>query len=246
MKPWLPALGVAALAPLAWQAAIWIFAPPPALLPSPALVARVLWSERRELAGHTLVTLGEAVGGYALANVLALGLAFLFYRLRTAEAVLAPWLVVAKNIPFPALASILVVLLGDTLAPKLVVVVLVTFFPILANVSQGLRSADPVLVDRLRTLHASPGQIFRKVAWPAALPAYFAAHEIAFTGSIIAAIAAEWLFAQRGLGYLIVHATTQFRTDRLFAVTLIASALAIAAYGLVRLAAAHFLRWRRL
>lgn len=240
-----PVLATALSVPLLWQLAIVLFAPPPALLPSPAMVAAVLWAERGTLAEHTAVTLGEALGGYALANVLALALAFFFYRVRAAEGLVAPWLVVAKNIPFPAIASILVVMFGDTLAPKLVVVVLVTFFPILANVSQGLKSADPVLTDRLRTLDATPGQIFRKVAWPAALPAYFAAHEIAFTGSIIAAIAAEWLFAQRGLGYLIVQATTQFRTDRLFAVTLLASALAMGAYLLVRFAAHRCLRWRR-
>ena len=107
------------------------------------------------------------------------------------ERLATPWLVVLRNMPFPAVASILVVTLGDSITPTLIVVVLVPFIPVLANVNKGLKSVDAGLVDRLRTLHATRWQIFCKAAWPAALPYYLAAHEIAFTGSIIAAIVAE-------------------------------------------------------
>ncbi len=245
MKAPLPFLLVLLAVPAAWQLAIWCFEPKPAFLPPPAMVAGVLWTERSALLGHTLVTLGEAVLGYAIANVFALGCALFCFHVGGAERVLAPWLVALKNVPFPTVASILVVVMGDSLGPKLIVVVLVTFFPILANLNKGLKTADPVLIDRLRTLHATRWQIFRKAAWPAAIPFYLAAHEIAFTGSIIAAIVAEWLFAQRGLGFLIVQASTQFRTDRLFAVTIVASVVAMLVYGLVGLAERRVLRWQR-
>ncbi len=231
--------------PALWQIIVWVFEPKPAFLPPPAMVAGVLWNERTSLLGHTFTTLSEAVIGYAIANAIAFGLAVFFFHVRGAERVATPWLVVLKNVPFPTVASILVVVMGDSLGPKLIIVVLVTFFPILANLNKGLKSVDPGLVDRMRTLHATRWQIFSKAAWPASLPYYIAAHEIAFTGSIIAAIVAEWLFAQRGLGFLIVQASTQFRTDRLFAVTIVASGLAMLAYALVGLAERHVLRWQR-
>jgi NitT/TauT family transport system permease protein len=161
------------------------------------------------------------------------------------ESLAVPWTVVIKNIPFVTIASILIITLGDTPAPKIIIVILITFFPILANVTKGLQSVDPVLLDRVKTLNATQWDIFRKVRWPSALPYYIAAHEIAFTGSIIGAIVAEWLFARKGLGYLIVQSMTQYRADRLYAVTLIASVLAVGAYILVKMVEKHLFRWQQ-
>jgi ABC-type nitrate/sulfonate/bicarbonate transport system permease component len=220
--------------PLVWILAVKFAGLPTLTLPPPSLVAKVLVEERTELLSHTLVTVGEALLGYALANALALGLAVGFLYARGLEAFVTPWTVALKNIPFVTIASILTITLGDTLAPKLIIVVLVCFFPILANVAKGLKSVDSVLLDRMRTLNASRWQTFVRVSWPAALPYYMAAHEIAFTGSILGAIIAEWFFARKGLGFLIVRATTEYRADRLYAVTVIASLLAIGAYAACR------------
>jgi ABC-type nitrate/sulfonate/bicarbonate transport system permease component len=152
--------------------------------------------------------------------------------------------VVIKNIPFVSIASLLVITFGDTLTPKLIVVVLVTFFPLLANLVKGFKSADPVLVDRLRVLHATRWQIFRRVLWPSALPYYVAAHEIAFTSSIIAAIISEWSFSRRGLGYLIIESVANYRADRLYAINIVGAALALSAYFACRLWEAWLFRWR--
>lgn len=230
--------------PLLWYGIVWIFKPEPVLFPPLDLVLRVLIEERAALAGHAGVTLMEALLGYLLANILAVGLAISYFYFRWMEPFTNPWMVVAKNIPFPTIAGILIVTMGDSLAPKVIIVILVTFFPVLANVVKGLQSVDPVLIDRLKSLHASKWQVFGKACWPAALPYYIAAHEIAFTGSIIGAIIGEWFFAQKGLGYLILQSTTEFRTDRLYAVTLIASVLSILAYFLVRVLEKRLFRWQ--
>ncbi len=132
------------------------------------------------------------------------------------ESLALPWTVIIKNVPFVTIASILIIILGDTPLPKIIIVVLITFFPILANVTKGLKSADPVLLDRMQTLDSSQWEVFTKVRWPSALPYYIAAHEIAFTGSIIGAVVAEWLFARKGLGYLIVQSMSQYRADRVW------------------------------
>lgn len=230
--------------PILWVLAIQVSGFEPFLLPPPNMVADVMWAERDILLSHTWTTIVEALTGYAVANVIAIALSVSFLYLPWFEALAIPWTVVIKNVPFVTIASILIIILGDTPLPKIIIVILVTFFPILANVTKGLKSADSVLLDRMQTLDSSQWEIFTKVRWPSALPYYIAAHEIAFTGSIIGAIVAEWLFARRGLGYLIVQAMTQYRADRLWAVTMLASALAVGAYILVKVIEKYLFRWQ--
>jgi len=230
--------------PILWVVVKFISGFPDFLLPSPTLVAQALWADRLMLVQHTWTTIVEAMVGYVIANALAIALAISFLYLPWFESLAIPWTVVIKNVPFVTIASILIITLGDTPAPKIIIVVLITFFPILANVTKGLKSTDSVLLDRMKTLNASQWQIFSKVRWPSALPYYIAAHEIAFTGSIIGAIVAEWLFARKGLGYLIVQSMTQYRADRLYAVTLLASVLAVGAYILVKVIEQRLFRWQ--
>ncbi len=230
--------------PVLWVLAIEVSGYPSFLLPPPDMVGDVLWNERELLLEHTWATIVEAMTGYAVANVIAIALSISFLYLPWLEALAIPWTVIIKNVPFVTIATILIIILGDTPLPKIIIVVLVTFFPILANVTKGLKSADSVLLDRMQTLDSSQWEIFAKVRWPSALPYYIAAHEIAFTGSIIAAIVAEWIFARKGLGYLIVQSMTQYRADRLWAVTLIASVLAVGAYMLVKAVERYLFRWQ--
>ncbi|MEZ4832401.1 MAG: ABC transporter permease subunit [Caldilineaceae bacterium] len=173
----------------------------PSLLPPPDMVGKVLWAERELFLSHMWTTIVEALTGYAIANLIAISLSIAFLYIPWLESLTVPWTVVIKNIPFVTIASILIITLGDTPAPKIIIVVLITFFPILANVTKGLQSVDPVLLDRMQTLNANQWQIFQQSTLAQPLPYYIAAHEIAFTGSIIGAIVAEWLFARRGLGF---------------------------------------------
>lgn len=230
--------------PILWVVIKAVSGFPDFLLPTPTLVGQVLWADRLLLAQHTWTTIVEALVGYAIANLLAIVMAISFLYLPWFESLAIPWTVVIKNVPFVTIASILIITLGDTPAPKMIIVVLITFFPILANVTKGLKSTDRVLLDRMQTLNANRWQIFRKVRWPSALSYYIAAHEIAFTGSIIGAIVAEWLFMRKGLGYLLVQSMTQERADRLYAVTLVASILAVGAYILVKVVEQRLFRWQ--
>lgn len=231
---------------VAWEFAIHIAHLPAVVMPSPTRVCSVLVERAGEIAYHAGVTAGEAMAGYALANVLALTMALCFLWFPVSETIVAPWAVVIKNVPFVSVASILLITLGDTLAPKLLIVVLVCFFPLLSNLSKGLRAADTVLLDRMRVLCATRWQVFRKVLWPAAVPYYLAAHEAAFTASIVGAIVAEWFFSRKGLGYLIVQATVDYRSDLLYAVNLVAGGMALAAYISCKLVARRLLRWQEL
>ncbi len=230
--------------PILWVLTIQITGFPSFLMPPPEMVAEVLWTEREILLLHTRITIIEALTGYAVANAIAIALSVSFLYLPWFEALAIPWTVIVKNVPFVTIAAILIIILGDTPLPKIIIVVLVTFFPILANVTKGLKSADSVLLDRMQTLDSSQWEIFTKVRWPSALPYYIAAHEIAFTGSIIGAVVAEWLFARQGLGYLIVQGMSQYRADRVWAVTILASGLAVGAYILVKVIEKYLFRWQ--
>ncbi len=231
-------------APIIWLLTIRITEAPSFLLPPPNMVADIMLSEHQDLLFHTRITLVTALSGYVVANVIAISLSVSFLYLPWLEALAVPWTVVIKNVPFVTIATIMIIILGDTPMPKIIIVVLVTFFPILANVTKGLKSADSVMLDRMQTLDSSQWEIFTKIRWPSALPYYIAAHEIAFTGSIIGAVVAEWLFAREGLGALIVRGMSQYRADRVWAVTLLASALAVGAYLLVKAIEKYLFRWQ--
>lgn len=128
--------------PILWVLAIQITGFPSFLLPPPDMVADVLWNERDLLLDHTWITIVEALTGYAVANLIAITLSVSFLYLPWLEDLAIPWTVIIKNVPFVTIASIMIIILGDTPLPKIIIVILITFFPILANVTKGLKSAD--------------------------------------------------------------------------------------------------------
>jgi NitT/TauT family transport system permease protein len=231
--------------PLFWMLTVRLAHLPAAVLPTPSQVGTVLVEEHADLLHQTAITLGEACLGYLVANIMAIGVALIYTYASWSEAFVTPWIIMIKNIPYVTVAGMLIILFGDTLTPKVIIIVMVCFFPLLSNLVKGLQAADPVLLDRMRVLNASRWEIFSKVRWPAALPYYVAAHEIAFTSSVVAAIIAEWFLSREGLGYIIVQSTVEYRADRLYAVTLIASLLALGTYFLCRIWEAWIFRWKR-
>lgn len=230
--------------PIIWKLLTMVSGLQPFILPPPELVFQTMISQWRVLLYHTGITMAGALIGYAIANVFAIAVALIFVYKPSTENFLMPWFVVIKNIPFVTIAPILIITLGRTSLPKIIIVFMVTFFPVLANVAAGLRAADPGLLDRLHVLNASRWQVFWKVRWPAAVPYYMAAHEVAFTGSIIAAIVAEFFFSRSGLGALIVTSMDSFRGDILYAITLIAGLLGVGNYILVVKLRRWVLRWQ--
>lgn len=236
---------MAVSAPILWLLAIEVTGFPPFLLPPPTLVARVFIEEGDKLLYHAGITLMEAMGGFALANIVGVGLAVSFLYLPWLEDFSFPWLIVIRNVPFVVIATILIILFGDTPTLKVLIVSLISFFTVLANVNTGLKAADPLLVNRMGVLNATRWQIFAKVQWPGALPFFLAALEIGAPGSIMGAIVAEWLFPVRGLGYLILTSMTQYRADRTYAATVISFVLAISMFLGVKVLENHLLRWQK-
>jgi ABC-type nitrate/sulfonate/bicarbonate transport system permease component len=216
-----------------WQAATTVRHVPGWLLPSPARIARSLVADRGLLAGNAVVTLTEAVLGFGLSVVLALGLAVAMRFSRALERTLWPLLVASQTVPIPAIAPLLVLWLGYGEAPKVVVVVLICFFPVVVTAMDGLRAADPDTLDAFRTLGAGRGRLFWLVEAPQALPAVFSGVKTAAAYAVIGAVFGEWLGGDRGLGVVMVQAAAQLLTARVFAALVWLAALGVALFGAV-------------
>jgi ABC-type nitrate/sulfonate/bicarbonate transport system permease component len=227
-----------------WYLAIFFSGLPSFVIPRPERVAATLVADRSFITVHLLETLKAAAIGYVLANVVGIGLAVLFVAVPIGRQLLMPAAITLRNMPYVALVTVLVLAFGDTLGSKVTIVVLAGFFPVLVNTYRGLLSADSVILDRMRILNASWAETFLHVRLPFALPYIVSAQEITGSGSIIVAIAAEWMISSSGLGYVINRAMQQYRGDQVYAVALLAAILSFAIYSLVHFIGGR-LDWQR-
>jgi ABC-type nitrate/sulfonate/bicarbonate transport system permease component len=214
------------------------------LVPSPAEIGSSLWENRSLLAENAWVTLREIVFGFAFAVLIGVGFAVLMHLSETARLAAYPLLVASQTIPIVVLSPILVIWFGFGIVPKLAIVALVCFFPITVATLDGLRSVDPAAIKLMRTLYASPGQIFRRVDAPTALPFFFSGARISAAFAPIGAVFAEWAGSSEGLGHLILQDLAQYEAARMFAAVVVLSAIAIALFGLLALAERRVVTWR--
>jgi ABC-type nitrate/sulfonate/bicarbonate transport system permease component len=212
-------------------------------LPGPAQVFSALYTDRQLLADNAWVTVGEILAGYAASTVLGVGLAVVIHTWPAVERALYPWLVVSQTVPIPAIAPIIVIWTGFDLRPKVIVIALVCFFPIVVNAVDGLKAAEPELLDLLRTLGASRWQRFRMAQLPASLPFIFSGLKVAAAFSVIGAVFAEWVGSSSGLGYQILVLNNQTATSDMFAVVVVLSLIGVALFLLVGLVERLLLPW---
>jgi putative hydroxymethylpyrimidine transport system permease protein len=245
MSRLLPPLGLLAAAVGLWELVVRAAHVADYLFPAPSAVASALAGERGVLASATLVTLREVVLGYLLAVGLALALAVVLHFSAPLRGGLLPILVLSQTVPTVLLAPILAILLGYGIGPKLIVVAIVCFFPIVVNAVDGLRSTDVELVRMMRTLDAGRGAIFRRVELPGALPAVFSGARVAATYAAVGAVFGEWAGSSSGLGFVMLQSQPALETARIFAAVLILSAIALGLYGLVSLVERWLLPWER-
>ena len=229
LAPLLFAVAVLAL----WQLYVGVSAVKPSTLPAPTEVAKALWNDRSLLVSNGWTTVQEIVLGYLVALVLGVGLAVTVSMSRVAERAVYPWLVISQTVPIPAIAPIFVIWTGFDIRPKLMVIALVTFFPIAVNTADGLKSTDPELLDLLRTFGAGRWRRFRVAQLPAAMPFMFSGLKVAAALAVIGAVFAEWVGASDGLGYLILTDNNQALTTDVFAVVVALSVVGMALFFVV-------------
>lgn len=242
-RDYLPPILLILLLLAAWQCATWVWHIEAYLLPSPLRIASAGVEARHLLGEHIQQTLRETLLGFAAALFSGLLLAVAIDLSSFLRRALYPLLVVSQTVPIMAVAPLLVIWLGYSIWPKIIVVALVCFFPIVVTTADGLQSADPDLLSLLQVMGASRQQVFFKVRVPGALPAMFSGIKIAVTYSVIGAIIGEWVGASKGLGVFMLRASNSFRTDWVFAAIVISSLLSILLFAAVVVTERLLLPW---
>ena len=242
----LPVLVLAALLLTVWEGAARLLSIPKYLLPAPSLVIGALQDASGVLLGvHTPVTLAEAGLGLLMATttgVVAGAVVHLFPLVRRA---CYPLIVVSQTVPVIVLAPLLVIWFGYGLLPKLLVVTIACFFPVAVAVVDGLDRAERNMLKLLRSMGARPWQEFMLVKVPAALPSFFTGLRVAATYGVMAAVIAEWMGADAGLGVYIVRSAHSFRTEYVFAGIALVTLYSILTFLLVGTVRRVVLPWER-
>ncbi len=221
-----PVCAVAALLAV-WQAVCSAGLVPNFMLPSPVEVVAALAGDFSLLMSHMWTTLAEAALGLAIGVAVGFIFAVLMDKFETFYLAFDPLLTVSQTIPTVAIAPLLVLWFGYGLLPKVLLVILTTFFPVTVALASGFRSVDPDQIDLLRTMNATEWQIFRYAKLPAAADQFFSGLRISATYAIVGAVISEWLGGFTGLGVYMTRVRKNFEYDRMFAVIIITSALSL-------------------
>jgi NitT/TauT family transport system permease protein len=219
----------------AWEAATRLFHIPRFIMPAPSAILTEMWEWRYRFIAHTWVTLYETLGGFALSIVVGVPLAVLIVYSPVMRSALYPLIVLAQSVPKIAVAPVLLLVLGHGEIPKIVVAFLVAFFPVVVDTATGLAATPPELLDLSRSYRSSAVKTFMKVRLPMAMPFFFAGAKVAITLSVIGAVVGEFVGSDQGLGYVILSATSYWKTELAFGSMILLSLIAILLFGAVSL-----------
>ena len=240
----IPAIVAGAGMLLLWQGIVSGFGVPTWIAPSPVQVLQVFVERGDVLWINFWPTLMEAASGFLVGNTVAAVLAVWFVHSQLAERAFYPIAVFINTIPIIAVAPILVLLLGNGYAPKIVIAALICFFPTLVNMVRGLKAVSPQMLELMRVLSASGREVLFKVRLQSSLPFLFAALKIASTTCVIGAIVGEWIGSNYGLGALILEATYNYRAPLLYATVILGAGMAVTAFAIVTLVERQVLKWK--
>jgi NitT/TauT family transport system permease protein len=239
----MPALGLSAGVLVFWEAAIRVFNVPTFVLPAPTAVIASLIANRSTLAVAAQATALEVVFGFLLSALVGILVALVIVRFERFGNALYPLIVLFQNVPKVALAPIFILWFGYDLAPKVLLIVVIAFFPVTIDMLVGLQSVEPAFVALMRSVGASKGKILLRVRIPHSLPHLMAGLKVAITFSVIGAIVGEFAGASQGLGYVIQFASTQLDTPLIFAALVVVSVLGLAFYYIIELTERWLVPW---
>ena len=213
------------------------------ILPSPGDVFRAGWETREILTSAIGTTLIETAIGLVIAIVfgvaIAAGMDFSAFLHRA----LYPILVASQTVQILAIAPLLIIWFGFGLLPKIIIVVLICFFPLAVSTADGLASADPDHLALLRAMGANRAQIWRIVRLPAAMPSFFSGLRVAVTYSVVGATIGEWVGGSEGLGLYMLRSKNALATDQVFVAILVTSLISIGLFSLIYMIERISLPW---
>jgi NitT/TauT family transport system permease protein len=238
-----PALGLMVVVTALWEIAIRLFNVPTFVLPAPTAIVQSLIESRMQLLVAARFTATEVLLGFIFAAITGIVVALVIVRFEKFGRALYPLIVLFQNVPKVALAPIFILWFGYDLAPKVLLIVVIAFFPVAIDMLAGLQSVEPSFVSLMKSVGASKTKILMRVRIPHALPHLFAGLKVAITFSVIGAIVGEFAGANAGLGYVIQFASTQLDTPLIFSALLVVSVLGLAFYYVVELAEWFLVPW---
>lgn len=226
-----------------WELIIKVLSVPEIIIAAPSSIVHSLVHNAPLLINSSGVTLAIIAYGFALSVVLGVALALVLIRFPGVSRAVYPLVVLFQTVPKVALAPIFVIWFGYDLAPKILLIIVISFFPISLNTIAGLQRVDPNLLLLMRSVGCSKTETLLRVMVPSALPNLFAGLKIGVTFSVIGAIVAEFSGANRGLGYLIQFASSQLDTPLVFASLVVVSAMGVALFYIVALLEKLIIPW---
>ncbi|MDX8529446.1 ABC transporter permease [Mesorhizobium sp. VK25A] len=238
----LPVLGAASIL-LAWQYLLPLLGVPAYIVPTPTAIFGVFQKNFPLLIDNLRPTLIEALAGFVIGNLAAVLLAVLFVHSRVLQAAYFPIVLFFNTIPILALSPIIILIFGLGMTPKIVIAAVICFFPTLVNMIRGLDSAGNNEHELFRVLSATRWEVFWSLRLPRALPMLFSSLRIASATAVIGAIVGEWIGSDKGLGALIIQATFNYQSDRLYAAIVLSSSLSIALFCIVVLIERRVIRY---
>jgi len=242
---WLPPALLIAVFLVGWELYARASGISPFVLPPPSRIVTSLWEFRDDAIRHLIPAVLETIAGFGLSIGAGIAAAVVMDRIPVVRRAVGPLLVGSQTVPIVAIAPLVVVWFGFGFVPKILVVILVTFFPVTIALLDGFASTPAEATDLMRSFGASDGQVFRKLRWPSGLPALFTGLRISATYAVVAAVIAEYVGATDGLGIWMQLSQRSFRTDLVFAAILLTAVLSIGLVALVVLAERAVIPWYR-
>ena len=239
LYPWAFFTGLLAL----WELVSRFGAIPEFILPAPTRIILSLFTGFDAMGRHILVTLFETVAGFSISILLAVVIAIIMDAVSGVKKTIYPLIVISQTIPIIILAPLFIIWFGYGYLPKIVIVILICFFPVTISFLQGLSTADRDYMDLLRSMGASRAQIYRFVKIPSAMPGFFSGLKIAATYSIMGATIGEWVGGKDGLGVFMIRAKHSFQTDKVFAAIIVITVLSILMLKIIELCEKRYMPW---
>jgi ABC-type nitrate/sulfonate/bicarbonate transport system permease component len=214
------------------------------ILPPPSRIGKTLWADHSTILSDLWVTLLEIVYGFLVGFGLGIVSGILIVYSKVMERTLYPLVIASQVIPIFAIAPLLIIWFGFGIKPKVIIAAIIVFFPICVNMVEGLRSADQGIIDVMRSYGASGWKIFRSIRLPASIPYLLVGTQVGITFSVIGAVIAEWVGADKGLGYRMIVANSQSETDLVFAAIVALAVVGVGLFALVRVVGDFVFPWQ--
>ncbi len=226
-----------------WEITVAIYEIPKYVLPAPTEVLAAIWTEREQMLLHSFVTFQETILGIVLSVVFAIMVAILMDRFQKIKMAIYPILVVSQTIPIVVLAPILIIYMGFGMAPKILIVILMCFFPVVINFADGMARVDNSMVNLIKLMGGNIWQTYTLVKIPYALPELLSGLKVAATYSVMGAVVGEWLASSAGLGYYLLRLKNAYMLDKVFGCVIMIVILSLLMNSIVKILEKIFLKY---